>query len=158
MASTITKPGRFIFNRMNDGLQVNGSVFFVFNGSLTLTKDLHLYGSLSTPNFSEVIRRGFSLKEIKKPVPFDVGLQSVYIIGPTSERQRDNFAGGNSLTLAGGDGVYGGLQFSGSRAAILVGYGAGIDISASRSYLLAGGNLHPTRVFDFIDRTVGGRH
>lgn len=54
-----------------DGWQANVSVLWVFNANVTVSKDLHFFYGVETPNVSEIVRTGFvssRLGKLGKPI------------------------------------------------------------------------------------------
>jgi hypothetical protein len=120
-----------------DGIQFNGSVLWVFNVNVTLTKDLDLFGGVETPNVSEIVRTGFKSVKTGKIMPVSASLTHVIIMAPNVRRQeRQAFFGGSSFNIGGGyGGLVGGYSRSGGMNGIGIGVGSpGINVGSSVAY------------------------
>jgi RHS repeat-associated protein len=119
--------------QLPDGITASGSALFVFSGQITITKDLHVLGGVSTPNVAEIVRTGLKGTRLRL-VPLSGSVVATHILGETTEAQRQSFFSGTDYRVSGGYIAYGSLTFSGNRVGISSGYGHGVDIGSSHSW------------------------
>jgi RHS repeat-associated protein len=120
-----------------DGLQLNVSVLWVFNGNLTVSQDLEVFGGLDTPNVAEIIRKGFaSAKTGRLGRPVGASVTTVKILAPNvTQGVRHRFFNGPNYNVHGGfSGLYGGYTNSGGLHAVSGGFGTpGVSVGGSYS-------------------------
>src|SRR5207244_7498485 len=123
-------------SQFGDGLQLNGSLMWVFSANVSVTKDGEFYGGVETPNVSEVVRTAVKNAESGRISPFGVSLTAVKILAPrTTKRDRQKFFSGSSFNASVGlEGGVLGYSRSGGQNAVVFGIGTpGINVGESFS-------------------------